>query len=134
MLVAIGSGNTEEVTELAAKRADVNKPFPSGSIAGGQTPLMQATLCGNERVMQYLIEHHADVDAHAADPNGNTALHYAVRKEVGVLRDCAVLTALLCASKADVNVLNNNGSTPLHSAVGSLLATAANYVVTRSPH
>ena len=78
----------------------------------GKTPLHRAVSCywgGSGNVCPLLITNET---VNVADPHGNRALHIAARNDniytVQLLVDCG----------ADVNVLNGDGQTPLHTAAG----------------
>jgi hypothetical protein len=71
----------------------------------GLTALHRAVYYGNMGLVQYLIEHHANVDA--GDSDGNTVLHYAVQD--GNFK----LVQYLVEHNANVNARNENRCTAL---------------------
>ncbi|XP_059707549.1 ankyrin repeat domain-containing protein 22 isoform X3 [Haemorhous mexicanus] len=100
----------------------------------GDTPLICACRQGNNRIVDYLLRKHADVnlrnkvsktkqnehlvkmllragvDVNATDSSGSTALHYACE-----MKNQAVIPLLLEAH-ADTSVKNQDGETPLDIA------------------
>ena len=77
---------------------------------GRATPLQDAALAGDARLVRLLLD--AGADAAAADLSGMTALHYAA-----ALGKAEVVKALLTAG-ANPNVRDARGVTPLHLATG----------------
>ncbi|XP_050832194.1 ankyrin repeat domain-containing protein 22 isoform X3 [Serinus canaria] len=97
----------------------------------GDTPLICACRQGNNRIVDYLLRKHADVnlrnkvsktkqnehlvkmllragvDVNATDSSGSTALHYACE-----MKNQAVIP-LLIEAHADTSVKNQDGETPL---------------------
>jgi ankyrin repeat protein len=76
---AARAGDIETVTALVARGADVNEYD-----ALGGTPLHDAAWSGEARIVELLIEHHANVNARHKEA-GSTPLHYAAlmdRREV----------------------------------------------------
>lgn len=69
--MAIARGDDSTAERLIDNRADVNEPTPRY----GATPLFIASLKGNTRMVQKLLDHFADVDR--ATIQGETALHAA---------------------------------------------------------
>jgi ankyrin repeat protein len=67
-----------------------------------------AALCGWETIVQRCLD--LDVDTHARDINGKTALHYA--SEMGRL----VIVKMLIRAGSDTEALDNDGETPLRCA------------------
>lgn len=74
----------------------------------GLTLLHYAAVIGRKDMVEWLLDHNADVNAR--DNNGLTPLHYAAA--IGLKE----IPELLLAHKADVNAKDNNGLTPLHYA------------------
>ena len=79
----------------------------------GQTPLHYACIYGWNRLVSFLIEKKANVNAR--DNFGRTPLHEAVRIENSY--NALVLRALIDEGKADVNLRDLDGKTALHLAV-----------------
>lgn len=102
LILACYSGNIEVVRYLVEHTKDIN----GGSKYG--TPLMAASVKGYEKIVALLIEKGADVNA--ADPNGTTALHYAI------IFNFDNVALLLAKAKADPNVKDNRGKTALEYA------------------
>lgn len=76
---------------------------------GGRTPLHQAAFGGAQRVVAFLIEHGADVNA--STDYGWVPLHYAAAPAT------VAVAELLIRSGAAPGVANDDGCTPLHHAV-----------------
>src|SRR5437764_187021 len=71
-------------------------------------PLIAAVKASDAASARVLLDKRADVNA--SEPDGTTALHWAVRQ------DNADLAALLLDRHANVNAANRYGVTPLHLA------------------
>jgi len=98
------SGNVEVMTQLLHGGFDINLPDETG-----QTPLIAATLAGQDKVARLLIDSRADVMSRTK--KGMTALHAAA-----YVGDVAI-AQMLIAHGADVNdQANVAGITPLHAA------------------
>jgi ankyrin repeat protein len=93
------------LTELLEAGCDVNAQDEEG-----RTALIQATIYNNVEVVQILIEHGANVNTKDFF-NGNAALHFAARNY------SLELLLLLLKHKAEVDIKNINGNTPLSIAV-----------------
>jgi ankyrin repeat protein len=95
---------------------------PNSKNEDGETALHRAALKGNEAISRLLITARADVGAKRSfmgEPAGESILHYAIRGQwVGAILDQKVATIckLLIEAKADPNVKDENGVSPLHSA------------------
>ena len=100
LMMAAFKGHLEQVRQLIAKGADVNKP--------GWTPLHYASTNGHLAVMELLLEEHAFIDAES--PNGTTPLMmaagYAPAEAVKLLLDAG----------ADTQMRNKKGMTALDFA------------------
>ena len=73
-LVAVASGNIQEVKRLINSRVDINTRDKDG-----QTPLILATYKGYKEIVIILIKNGANVNI--KDKNGWTALTYALAKK-----------------------------------------------------
>ncbi len=96
---AILTENWELADILLQKGADINIENDDGF-----TPINVAQ---SVEAVQYLLDHGADPTR--SDEGGNTILHKAAMNG-----DCAMIKALLSSRKIDVNVVNENGNTPLN--------------------
>ena len=94
----------------------------------GRTALMYAASWGNENIVSDLLKNNATVDV--IDNEGNTALHYGIMKylnckpsNIGAMVhwlkkwDNKEALQVLIAHNASVNVVNNDGFTPLLNAL-----------------
>ncbi|MGA2869118.1 MAG: ankyrin repeat domain-containing protein, partial [Verrucomicrobiota bacterium] len=82
--------------------ADVNA---SGSLA-----LFDATEVGNRAMVELLLSHGAQVNAHSFDNESETPLH------IAVAHGFQAVVEVLLANKADVNAQNRSGKPPLYLA------------------
>ena len=82
--------------------------FAAGSPPAASPPLVDAVKAGNREAALALVAKKADVNA--AEPDGTTALHWAVQRN-----DLDLVTRLIRAG-AKVNVKNDYGSTPMSEA------------------
>lgn len=78
----------------------------------GSTALHYAAVHRNAKIIHYLLDHGADIEA--ADKNGFRALHHAAQCAGG--EPTAALLALL-GRGASIEARNNNGTTPLMHAM-----------------
>jgi len=100
LLIASLKGDTQEVSRLIERSADVN-----AKDRDGVTALMGAAIDGNTELVRILIEKGADVDSQAE--NGWTALHIAAMNgDLDVART-------LIEKGANVNEDDQHGETPL---------------------
>lgn len=102
LILACYSGNAEVANYLIENVKDIN----SGSKFG--TPLMAASVKGYDKIVDLLIDKGALVDA--TDPNGTTALHYAI---IFGFDDVA---KRLIKAKASSSLKDNRGKTALDYA------------------
>lgn len=93
LMMAALKGHAEIVRRLVARDADINKP--------GWAPLHYAATGGHLEIMEFLLEHHAFIDAES--PNGTTPLmmaaHYGSTAAVKMLLEAG----------ADTNMKNQLG-------------------------
>lgn len=100
LALAVSNGDKKKVGLLVGAGASVNKPILGGRL----TPLILAVRTGKRSVVTFLLEKGADPNA--ADPEGNTPLHYAA-----ALNDPGMTWSLLQA-KANPAVRNKEGKLP----------------------
>ncbi len=107
--ICIEKGNLEAVQALVEAGADVNCKYKHG-----KTPLMQALIHNQPRVVQYLLnvaqEKHLDLSI--ADRDGHTALF-----STCMCDNAAEFTLRLIELGCDVNHQSSSGETPLCVAV-----------------
>ena len=104
LVLAANNGSEYEIRQLLAKGADVNSraTFSAGNTYK-ITPLMNAVVGGNIKIVKLLAEHGADLDLQ--DSNGITALIHAV------LHENIAIVKYLVDSGANVNVRDDRGNT-----------------------
>jgi uncharacterized protein len=93
------------LTELLEAGCDVNAQDEEG-----RTALIQATIYNNVEVVQILMEHGANVNTRDFF-SGNAALHFAAKNY------SLELLQLLLKNKAEIDIKDINGNTPLFQAV-----------------
>lgn len=96
------SGNNEVAKYLINNVKNIN------SKSGYGTPLMAAVVKSNTELAVLLIK--KKVEINASDPNGTTALHYAV------MFDLEEITKLLVDAKASITLKDNRGNSALDYA------------------
>jgi len=106
---AAGFGHLEVVKALIAKKAHINQTDNDGNM-----PLRSAAIHGKVDVVQALLEAGAEPNAKNSK-TGLTALH-----EAAAYGHLEVIEALIDA-RADINQTDNDGNTPLHTAVSLTL-------------
>src|SRR5687768_10112294 len=124
LLAVARTGNVEAARLLVAEGATVD----AKEKWGGQTALMWASARRHPEMMRFLISKGADVNAASIDRNyqrhiqaegrpksldsgGLTPLLYAARE------NCLACVNVLLESKADINLPDPDGVTPLHVAI-----------------
>ena len=103
--VAAAHGHVDVLSCLDQNGADVN----TRSTDNNFTPLLTASYNGHVNAVTFLMEHGADMDLQ--DKEGNTALHYALRRKF-----LDVAHKLLTLG-ANVNLQDKDSKTPLHHAI-----------------
>jgi ankyrin repeat protein len=116
-LAIASSLNDDSVTELLLEAgADVNKCTNKGT-----SILHFAVINNNESFVELLLEKYW-IDLDKQDENGNAAMHFAVLLQywnfqktacTDILSNIKIINFLFKA-KADINIANNNGESPLH--------------------
>jgi ankyrin repeat protein len=102
-------GSNEEIVKMLLKANNINLELKNHQF--GHTPLHEAIHGGNLKIITTLI-------AQGADVNATSGIFYETPLFLAVIMgDQAASKALLSVSNIDVNISNNQGSTPLHSAV-----------------
>jgi len=149
---AVLKGQKAVLEILLRKNADINKRLASGSTllhdaalkgyddvvtlllahganvdlrnASGATPLHDAALSGKAGVVALLLDHGADINARETE-SGTTALYAAA----SLGRENVV--ALLLDKGADPNIGNNDGASPVHTAIVGGYQTIAAKILAR---
>jgi ankyrin repeat protein len=104
IIKAAKSGAAARVKELLQQDAKLIAARDSD----GSTPLHCATWKGHKNVVEVLLAHGADVNAHNSNDHwGTTPLHAAAHGNQRAIAE------LLIASGADIHARNLNGRTPL---------------------
>jgi len=92
-------------------------------------PLHIAAANGSSELTELLLKHGSNIDV--ADASGNTALHHGIKnyhtsatapptsEEIKASSNAKSVVDILLENKADVNILNDSGETPLYTAVSS---------------
>ena len=103
---ACGRGDLEEVTSLlSSEECDIN-----ALNSGGESPLHIACKNGHLKIVQVLQKNH-QCDLNTQNHHGNTPLHIAcINKSIAIVE-------FLLEMKCSTGICNENGDTPLHSAV-----------------
>jgi len=122
--LAISHGDVEIVKALVARRLNVNGLARGGTMPA--KPLMLAIEFAQEKVVDYLIESGAQIEA--MDENGNTPLIKAVADD----RRARIVRRLL-EMGANINAKNHHGVTPLHVAVQSGSDRMVNLLLEKHP-
>lgn len=103
LILACYHGNEQVVEFLAEKVDDVNGTSEYG------TPLMAAVVKGNQNIIEILLENNADTNI--VDPNGTTALHYAIFfKQLDIVK-------LLVKAGAKADIKDGRGQSAMDYAV-----------------
>lgn len=107
---AIKEGSQTQVISLCQTRPDIiNSTATIGSITKA-TPLIYASACGHEEIVQHLIQHGAYVNA--IDDDGATPLFHAVS------HGHKLVVSLLLQNGAYPSIGNKEGTLPLMMAAG----------------
>jgi ankyrin repeat protein len=112
---AIAEGKFELAEGLVVRGADVNL-----SNKAGTSPLMIASFKGFDSTVEFLLDHGAELEA--KDVNGHTALNYATRASVPILK-------LLVTRGASLHTKGCLGGSILHSAAKSGNVPTAEYLL-----
>lgn len=96
----------EPVVRLLAETADIDEDVFSRHV------LHSAASHGSTNIINLVMDQHPRINVDYRDDNGDTMLHRAVRDLVFP----QVMVGLLLSKGANVNALDNTGSTPLHWA------------------
>ena len=122
LAVACIMENVELADMLLKHGSDPNQASMS-LCSNGKLPLHIAATVGNGELVELLLKHGAEI--HGAGTKGDTALHYALKHynkasqytdKVVALCDVIPVIDVLLEHKADVNIANNSGETPLFRA------------------
>ena len=120
------SGNVKVADMLLRHGADPNQASNVSYYyyLDRKLPLLIAVDKNNSELVELLLKHGANVDV--TDSEGDTALHYAVEVYQETPSHCAqqdgdsssakTVTDILLENKADVNMVNDDGETPLYAA------------------
>eukprot|EP00928_Gymnodinium_smaydae_P002820 TRINITY_DN11024_c0_g1_i2.p1 TRINITY_DN11024_c0_g1~~TRINITY_DN11024_c0_g1_i2.p1 ORF type:complete len:878 (+),score=182.91 TRINITY_DN11024_c0_g1_i2:37-2634(+) len=100
--------SAKAVSEMLAKRAN-----PDARDELGRTPLLHAAFKGKSNSLQALLSAGRPVDVNRLDERGRSALHVAARKGF------PALLGPLTRARADVDLQDGHGQTPLHHAVSN---------------
>ncbi len=107
---AVINENWEMIDILLQRGADINVENDDG--------FTLINVANSAKAVQYLLERGADPSC--SDEGGNTILHRAAMNG-----DCVMIKVLLAHRKTNINVMNENGNTPLNftcsAEVGKLL-------------
>lgn len=115
------SGNKNEVKKLLKENVDINGLNTKGIrstedsnfhyyAANSYTPLMCSAIANNFDIMKLLLAHD-NIKVNQQNFVDLTALHFAVAK-----KDLQRCVQLLLKHRAEINIQNSCGSTPLHSS------------------
>lgn len=107
IIAATGTDDPEIIQYLISKGARINDIDEKLET----TPLMWAAFMGNMRAAKVLIENGADVNIQ--NSKGKTALHYATE----LYQNKPALVEMLIKAGADINVVSEINSIPLHSSI-----------------
>ncbi|XP_057330299.1 ankyrin repeat domain-containing protein 17-like [Microplitis mediator] len=127
--IAASKNNSAIAKKLIEKGATIDVPSAYQSVCksttkskidtdvkhrNGVTALQVAAKANSSEIVQLLVDHGADVNAHCKDRGyGYTALHYAV------MNNNSAMIEFLLSKGARVDVKSNDGKTILHFAIGT---------------
>ncbi|XP_061169143.1 ankyrin-3-like [Saccostrea echinata] len=114
LFLACSAGFKEVVDILLESKAEVNPKDSDGPTA--ETLLMKAIEKNQAGIVKLLIEYGANINSE--DNDGNTALHASA-----YYNSNAECMSVLLNNKADVNVCNQKGTTPMMMALQKLFIT-----------
>jgi ankyrin repeat protein len=103
--------------------ADVN-----GVSVEGLYPIHYAVNSEMPRMVRFLIENKADVNARETE-GGYTPLHLVCRKNFNMAKNRLEIAVILIAAGADVNAVDDSGTTSLHMAVTGGLEELARLLI-----
>ena len=111
LVVAVLNSDFEAARAAIASGADVN-----GISVEGMYPLHYAVNSEMPRMVRFLIENKADVNARETE-GGYTPLHLVCRKNFDMAKNRLEIAVILIAAGANINAADESGATSLHMAV-----------------
>jgi ankyrin repeat protein len=119
-LDAIERNNLNELRRLLQEDASLVRSTEAGILPHWRWTLLHSATAGPSvlAIVSAIVDAGADINA--KDNEGNTPLHFAMKRlgsrERLQAKDYEAIIQLLLAKKADVHVVNVGGATPLHTA------------------